>query len=121
MIGRNFATPPAELEEIVQLAMALSRSPEYPYYAAALVKGMKSALQTNILPYLKEVTCPVHIVWGSADRVFPMVWLPDFLAALPGSTGEVLSGCGHYPNIECAGAFDDALSRFIAGLEKAVV
>jgi pimeloyl-ACP methyl ester carboxylesterase len=62
---------------------------------------------------LGELAVPVLIVWGSGDRVLPLV---HGLRAAKAARGrlEVLE-CGHSPMLEAAARFTDLLRDFLAG------
>lgn len=45
---------------------------------------------------IHRVTCPVHLVWGEADRLAPPPYLDFFAASLPNVSGtSVIAGAGH--------------------------
>ncbi len=60
---------------------------------------------------LGEVTTPVTLVWGDADRLLPRSYAEAVVAALPASRIEFLPGCGHVPMRECPGTLGPALRR----------
>lgn len=53
------------------------------------------------LPRLLEaVRCPVHIAWGSEDRIVPPATAAQWQAALPHASLEPLEGVGHSIDLE---------------------
>jgi pimeloyl-ACP methyl ester carboxylesterase len=64
---------------------------------ASMLTG-KDATDT-ILPQLKV---PVLIVWGSADRVFPVSQARTMHRLVPQSELDIVPGCGHLAPKECA-------------------
>ena len=45
---------------------------------------------------LGRVRCPVHLVWGSADRIIDPAYAERFAALLPNCTGvDIIDGAGH--------------------------
>ncbi|HKG02367.1 MAG TPA: alpha/beta fold hydrolase [Conexibacter sp.] len=71
---------------------------------AALVRMLASG--RRLLPELHDpfdfdaIRCPVQLVWGDCDRLVFHRGAQRLLAAVPGSTLELLERCGHSPHIE---------------------
>ncbi|MCX7791637.1 MAG: alpha/beta hydrolase [Chloroflexaceae bacterium] len=66
---------------------------------------------------LKEIRCPVLIVWGEQDRLFPVKYAREAQAAIPGSQLVIIPRCGHFPQIEAQERFHGLLLGFLAGQE----
>jgi len=64
---------------------------------------------------LAEVTVPVDLLWGDADKLFDLNYARRMLDELPAARLTVLPGCGHVPERECPTEFDDALIRLLDG------
>ena len=64
---------------------------------------------------LAEVTVPVDLLWGDADKLFDLDYARRMLDGLPAARLTVLPGCGHVPERECPTEFDDALIRLLDG------
>jgi pimeloyl-ACP methyl ester carboxylesterase len=59
-----------------------------------------------------ELAVPVLVVWGSGDRVFPLVH--GLRAAEAASCRFEVLECGHSPMLEAAPRFTDLLRDFLA-------
>lgn len=64
----------------------------------------------KLLPGLKM---PVLIVWGSADRIFPVSQGETMHKLVPQSELDVISGCGHLAPVECAGRIGPKVVAFV--------
>lgn len=49
---------------------------------------------------LSRITCDVHVIWGSADRLVLPIGAEAISAALPSARISILDGCGHCPQVE---------------------
>lgn len=47
------------------------------------------------------IRCPVLVVWGERDRMVHPAGAQRILSEVPGAELELLSGCGHCPQVEC--------------------
>ncbi|MBS1869966.1 MAG: alpha/beta fold hydrolase [Actinobacteria bacterium] len=71
---------------------------------AALVRMLASG--RRVLPELHDpfdfaaIRCRVQLVWGDSDRLVFHRGAQRLLAAVPGSTLELIERCGHSPHIE---------------------
>jgi pimeloyl-ACP methyl ester carboxylesterase len=63
---------------------------------------------------LERITVPVHLVWGSRDRMVAHRGSRHLLEALPDTTYELLDGVGHCPQVEAPGRLLDSVERFLA-------
>ena len=65
-----------------------------------------------LAPRLVEVSAPVLVIWGEADRILPVTHargLPDHVRV------EVLPGKGHSPHIEAANDVNRLVEQFLSG------
>lgn len=63
---------------------------------------------------VRDVPCPMLIVYGENDGVAPPAQHAERLAAsLPGAHTRVLANCGHLPHVEHPDTFNDLVSDFI--------
>jgi len=67
---------------------------------------------------LGGIKVPTLVLWGRADRLTPLASGEQFAKDIPGAQMTVFDGCGHVPQIECAGPFNAALLKFL-GAESA--
>ncbi len=85
--------------------------------AYATVRGLLDT--RSLVARLPRVTVPTLVVWGRDDRWVPMAHGRRLARELPKSRFEVLE-CGHSPPEECASAFADVTTAFLAEGRKAV-
>jgi pimeloyl-ACP methyl ester carboxylesterase len=62
------------------------------------------------------VRCPVLLVWGTRDRMFPHTGAQILLEALPHTHLELLEGVGHCPQLEATGCLLELLLPFPAAV-----
>jgi pimeloyl-ACP methyl ester carboxylesterase len=60
------------------------------------------------------------IIRGDADRIVPEGCITEYERAIPGSRVEVLSGCGHRPEVESAAEFVKLVDGFLGSSAKQV-
>lgn len=63
---------------------------------------------------LREVTCPVLILTGELDPIWPPATLEGLTDLLPDTELKLFPHCGHSPYFEQPDAFNQALREFIA-------
>jgi 2-hydroxy-6-oxonona-2,4-dienedioate hydrolase len=63
---------------------------------------------------LGAVKAATLIVWGREDALITLKAAKAFAEDIAGSQSVVLDGCGHVPQVECAGPFNEALKKFLA-------
>ena len=61
---------------------------------------------------LKEIECPVLLVWGDRDRMVFATGADRVLREVPGSQIEVIERCGHCPQLEVPSRLADLLDDF---------
>ena len=72
----------------------------------------------SLMPELKNpfnldrIRCPVLVVWGERDRMVLSKGAQRVLDAVPGARLELLTECGHCPQVECPDRFTDLLLEF---------
>jgi pimeloyl-ACP methyl ester carboxylesterase len=64
---------------------------------------------------LGAIKAPTLVVWGREDLLTPLAGGKMLNQDIAGSQMVVLEHCGHVPQIECAGPFNAALTKFLAG------
>ncbi|MCL8207875.1 MAG: alpha/beta fold hydrolase [Actinomycetia bacterium] len=79
------------------------------YLAAAPIGPDRSA-------ELGRLTMPVLLIWGRHDRVVPLPLGEALAERLPHARLVVLEDVGHLPHIEAAGAVNQLLADFLAGV-----
>jgi len=62
---------------------------------------------------LGGIKVPTLVVWGREDRLTPLASGERFAHDIGGAQMKVLDGCGHIPQLHCAGEFNAALLDFL--------
>jgi pimeloyl-ACP methyl ester carboxylesterase len=92
-----------------------------PEQAKAAIAGNRAALQAytvqgmtdpSLLGQLSEVRVPVLVVWGAADRIYPLEHGETFAKAIPNAQLVVLDKAGHLPQLEAPSALLAAVLDF---------
>lgn len=71
-----------------------------------------------LTPHLPAVRVPTLLMWGRNDPLFPSSHAERAAAAMPGATLRLFDACGHWPYLEKADEFNDALLAFLATVES---
>jgi pimeloyl-ACP methyl ester carboxylesterase len=66
---------------------------------------------------MSEEAIPTLVVWGDDDRIFPPAHLEAAARDLPHARTRLFPETGHLPQIESAGAFADAVTKFWADVD----
>lgn len=74
---------------------------------------MQTMLATNLVPDLYRIRVPTLIIFGEKDGCVPPEEGVIAHAHIPDSAFVLIKECGHYPMVECAEAYFDALKTFI--------
>ncbi len=63
---------------------------------------------------LGAIQVPTEIIWGREDALTPLAGGELMAKEIPGSQMVVLDHCGHVPQFECAGKFNETLLKFLS-------
>jgi 3-oxoadipate enol-lactonase len=74
--------------------------------------------QTNLLPRLDQITCPVIVIHGTADSGIPVAEAENFARTLKDSRIVLIPGGGHNINIQSAKQVTGAMLDFYSGFNK---
>ncbi|HVN76768.1 MAG TPA: alpha/beta fold hydrolase [Thermoanaerobaculaceae bacterium] len=69
---------------------------------------------------LRDLSVPVHLIWGRSDRLVPLEYAERMRANLPEPDLVVLDRCGHVPQIECPDALLAALREAVDSSQSTV-
>jgi pimeloyl-ACP methyl ester carboxylesterase len=70
---------------------------------------------------LARINCPTKVLWGEADRIVTPDYGRAYAAAIPGASFALITGAGHFPQLEQPAAFAAAVASFVdASAESAV-
>jgi pimeloyl-ACP methyl ester carboxylesterase len=67
---------------------------------------------------LSAIKQPTLIIWGREDQLTPLAGGERFNKEIAGSQLLVIDKCGHVPQIEHAGEFNNALIKFLGGTDS---
>lgn len=63
--------------------------------------------------HLSEVSVPVDLLWGEADRLVPVEYAERMEKELPSARLTRIPRCGHVPQVECPQTFLQALQKIL--------
>lgn len=78
-----------------------------------LIHAARSAKKDNVLNELKNIECPVLLVWGEDDEVTTMDVAEMFHEHIPNSYLVTRKNCGHAPMIEYPDWFAKEVEKFL--------
>ena len=87
-----------------------------PESAAAALRAR--AARPDYRELLTRVTVPALVVVGADDEYTPVSDAEAMHTALPDSTLHVVRGAAHLPNLERPEEFNEALGKFLAGIDR---
>jgi pimeloyl-ACP methyl ester carboxylesterase len=87
-------------------------------HARAMVKLSRSARRNHLGERVGEIALPTLLIWGRQDIVTPPEAAHELRAKIAGSRLCWLDECGHAPMIERPGPFADAITEFLADLDR---
>lgn len=70
----------------------------------------------DVMARLPEIKIPTLVIGGDADRMAPEKFCRFLSDNIAGARLEMLSPCGHYPQVEQEQAFNQALETFVSSL-----
>jgi len=101
----TFRIDPSKLPPAAQAALPGNRA-SLAVYAGTTMNDPTLAAR------LVDVTAPVLVLWGEADRVADVDYGRAYAAALPTARFQLLTGTGHLPQVETPRQVLDAISTF---------
>ncbi len=72
----------------------------YPGNRQAMIDRMRQTVLKDPAPFLKEIYCPVLLLWGERDGMIPIRNAQDYLALMPQAQLQTLRNVGHLPHEE---------------------
>ncbi len=82
---------------------------------ALAARGMLAQRDARVIESLPSIAVPTLVLVGADDEAF--VAPADYMTAkIPGATRVTLAGAGHAANIDQPAAFNDAVTKFLAGV-----
>lgn len=95
------------------------------YAAPVRVKGhLRSQITQSAAPkdgdmpvprHLSRITCPVYLIWGDGDPVFPASHGLALVEHLPDAHLAIVPNCGHVPHVEAADETWQFVDQALAG------
>ena len=102
-----------EMSRYLERQTARLRSGDYPEYARAIARAIRTSISTYLLDRLNKLTCPTLLVWGEQDVVLPVEQGRTAVKELRSGTLYILHGCGHMPQLESPKEFTGVLQSFL--------
>jgi|TARA_Y100000814_G_scaffold270541_1_gene226696 pimeloyl-ACP methyl ester carboxylesterase len=84
----------------------------------ALWEFTRTNQRLNLFDNLDEIKIPTLVIAGSDDKIVSIEDSEQVAQAIPGSTFEILIGCGHIPQEECPNSFIKVVQEWLTGEEK---
>jgi pimeloyl-ACP methyl ester carboxylesterase len=82
--------------------------------AVLALYGGPSMADPGLLDRLPDVTVPVLVIWGEADRMVPVEHGQAYAKAIPGARFVLIPEAGHLPQLEAPGRLLAAIADFTA-------
>lgn len=82
-------------------------------YSFARVAWQPRLFDPHLAKWLHRIDVPTLVVWGDSDQLIPPVYAEEFARLIPGARKQILTGCGHLPQVEQADRFVELVTRFI--------
>jgi 3-oxoadipate enol-lactonase len=80
---------------------------------AAYERAAHAAFEFSVRDRLAEIRVPALVVVGEGDRTFPLAWMEDLAAHIPGARLVRIPGAGHISTMERPQAFNRAVLEFL--------
>ena len=96
------------------LARIVLQSPPEPFIAQ--IEAILEA-PDELAAELATLAVPVLVITGSQDSLTPVGDAEELAERIPGARLEVLAGAAHGLMVEAPNAFNDAVLRFLDGVE----
>ena len=113
MFAGVFSRESEERRRYLEKQNAKLQRADYPAYTEILHRCMVLAFSLYFEDELRSIRCPVLLLWGDQDQVFPLSHAERALALLPNAKLALLPGAGHAPQLEAAEAFVTELESFL--------
>lgn len=85
---------------LVQEALAVMRTPNAFYAYRLAARNLVPPNHPVLVSRLREVTCPVLILWGWEDRIISPLNALRFQQDIPHARLHIFDQCGHAPHLE---------------------
>lgn len=105
-----FARPRATPGEVV--ASFTSHHRDRRAVRRLLATGRRLLPELDFPFELERIGCPVLLVWGDCDRMVTHRGARHIVDAVPGTSYELIDGCGHCPQLEAPDRFAELLIAF---------
>ena len=115
---RLFYKPPAVLEDLLP---EMDRFKLLPGPGMATLRSIRASInllglrqQWHILDRLKLSDVPLLVVWGANDVIIPVSHAKIASQELPRCNVQVISECGHWPQMEKSSVFNPIVTQFLS-------
>ena len=111
-----FARPQDAPRKWIKEQYRLARQPDFLEAQLATLRaqvGLKGQREV-LVDRLAQLERPTMVVWGTRDRVIPYSHAKEAVSRLPEGYLELISECGHLPQVEQPERFVSGLRRFLS-------
>ncbi len=119
----NFHEMSSSAEFMIEERIAMKVSPDFKAYTEMIPQCVAGMLDEPVYDQLGQIDQLVLILFGAEDGLIPNPLLHKDLttetiavqanAAIPGSALEIIEGCGHMMQWECAAQVNKAINDFL--------
>lgn len=92
---------------------ALDRAAASMWALGCAAKFLWPIPERGLTKRLHRISAPTLIVWGEDDKLIPVAYAHEFGRRIRGSRVELISNCGHIPQVEQMQATLDIVSKFL--------
>jgi len=82
---------------------------------ARFARGVSNRVTLEVAEALRRFNRPVLLLWGDADRFFPLSLAERLRAMIPNARLQVVRGGGLFLSLDCPDAVADGIAAFIRG------
>ena len=118
-IKREFYNPDFVAKEIADMSYRFTQMPEAKRVTLSILHhavtpdGLRPEVVMNDRLHLVE--SPTLLIHGAQDEIHPLELSQNACCLIPNARLKVIDECGHYPHIEKAAEFNEAVIAFLKG------
>ncbi len=111
-------------EEYIDMLFNYSQKPDGAKHTLNLARsgmgmfGFDRKLIKEIKSKIKDIKCPVLLLWGKNDRILSHKSTVEAKKLMPHAKVELLEECGHLPQLEYPEQFNEIADKFLRLEEK---
>jgi pimeloyl-ACP methyl ester carboxylesterase len=117
-VERFLASMNPDQQRAIEMLAAMYFARQFSRNDGFAVAGLVESIvrgEDALGPEVKTIHAPTLVIWGRNDPVIPLRVGEALASDIPGARKEVLDGCGHRPQTQCAARFSAGVRRFLSG------